>query len=170
MKTVESSPDMSSAGILISLLVRFPEIFSINYNLIEARFRLSFMLKGTLEKEHYIKFKRHFIKCVQAYRDVANIDTLLPKIGRRTVNMWTLLNVTWEKETISFEEVDLVRSLVLSEFKNDVIIDLRGNRCLDDDLSAGDKNIIEYMLPPQSRREENLFAFREAGKVYVFDK
>lgn len=168
MNPKQNSEELSNVDLLIFLLVRFPHIFTINYNLVEAKLKLSFMLKININYETYKKFKKVFYESVQAYCELSKLESI-PKINRKITKSWTLLQVTFNKKSITVEEINLVSNLILSEFKHNVIIDTRNDGYLE--IKKTDKDdLIEYLLSRKKENEENLLAFREAGKVYVFDK
>ncbi|MEW5921058.1 MAG: hypothetical protein AB1796_09000 [Bacillota bacterium] len=161
--------ETSHASMLIFLLLRYPQIFIINFNLAKELFRISFMLKIKLDNERYIKFRKSFSECLGIYKDMVGV-TRSPRINRRNVDNRTLLQVTWKNDNISIEEVNLVSSLVLKEFHKDLIIETRKESFIQRNSAEGDERF--ELLPPRRKEneEENLFAFREAGRVYVFDK
>jgi hypothetical protein len=143
MRHKPKTEELSNVSLLIYLLVHFPQIFTINYNLVEAKIKLSFMLKINIGHDAYIKFKRRFYECVRAYSELSTLDSI-PRLNRKVTKSWTLLQVTFNRKSITVEEVNLVSNLILNQFKN--------------------------LLSRKKEHEENLLAFREAGKVYVFDK
>lgn len=166
MKLEQASEELSNVDLLIFLLVRFPEILSINYNLAETKFTLSFMLKRIVENDQYILFKKGFLTSFKAYNEISGFNHFLPRLCKKIIKPWTLLQVTLKKERITFEEVNLISSLVLNEFKNDVVIDCRDNYYFESKI-----NNNEYLLSrKKENEEENLIAFRESGKVYIYDK
>lgn len=161
--------ETSHASMLIFLLLRYPQIFIINFNLSKELFRISFMLKVKLDNGRYIKFRKNFSECMAIYKDMVGISCS-PRISRKNVDKRTLLQVTWKNNNISIEEVNLVSSLVLKEFHDDLIIETRKESLIQRNSAEGDERF--ELLPPRRKEseEENLFAFREAGRVYVFDK
>ncbi|NLX91270.1 MAG: hypothetical protein GXZ07_06720 [Firmicutes bacterium] len=170
MKLKQVPEELSTVDLLIVLLLRFPEIFTIKYNLPETKFELSFMLKSNPEKSRYIKFKESFDEAAKAYNELAKLKTAVPKLSRKFIDSWVLLQVTWKKDNITFEEVNLINQIISNEFKNDLVLDSRVDEPLEKDLSFKEE-FIEFLLSRKNEKnEENLFAFREAGKVYVFDR
>lgn len=160
--------ETSHANMLVFLLLRYPQIFTINYNLAKDLFRISFMLKIKLDNERYIKFKKSFSECMHFYKNMAGVASS-PRINRRNIDDRTLLQVTWKNDHISIEEVNLVSSLVLKEFYKDLIIETREESIIWRNTNEAEER---YELWPQRKREneENLFAFRESGRVYIYDK
>ncbi|MGI6318570.1 MAG: hypothetical protein GX263_10280 [Firmicutes bacterium] len=170
MKYKQASEDISNVDLLIFLLVRFPEIFTIKYNQAQEKFTLSFMLRIDIDHDHYIRFKNKFLTCLKAYNDLSGSRQPLIKLCKRFIKPWTLLQVTLKKERISFEEVNLISNLVLNEYKNGLVFDSRDNNNFDNKIIEKEE-LIEYLLPRKKKSdEENLIAFRESGKVYIYDK
>lgn len=167
----QATEDISMADLLISFLVRFPAIYTLNYNLAEEEFRFSFILTKDLGKEEYIEFRKKLYEHLQAYREILNLEkSSTPRIKKSSIVPWTLLEITWKRENISLEIVNLTTSVILNEFKNEVIIDLRDENCFEPD-NAEEEGLIEYLFfRKNEKEEENLFAFRESGKVFVYDK
>jgi len=162
------SEETSHANMLVFLLLRYPQIFTINFNLAKELFRISFMLKNKPDNERYIRFKKSLSDCMHFYKYLAG-TARSPRINRRNMDNCTLLQVTWNNKHISIEEVNLVSSLVLKEFYKDLIIETRKESIMQRNAKEADER---YELLPHRKREneENLFAFRESGRVYIYDK
>ncbi|HHU76136.1 MAG TPA: hypothetical protein GXZ24_04480 [Firmicutes bacterium] len=170
MKLKQVSEELSTVDLLVMLLLRFPEIFTINYNLLKSRFELSFMLEKNLGDNKYRKFKENFENATMAYIELSKQESAIPKLSYKAIDSWTLLRVTWEKGNIAFEEVNLVNQIIRSEFKDVLVLDSRVEGLLERDASSNEE-FIEFLHPKRNENdEENLFAYREAGKVYVYDK
>jgi hypothetical protein len=92
-----------------------------------------------------------------------------PKLKRKAVKSWTLLQVIFMRKNITMEEVNLTSNLILSHFKENLIMETRSSSSLDMGKTYNGE-FIEYLLSSKKQDEKNLLAFREAGKVYVFDK
>lgn len=168
MKLKQNSEELSNVSLLIYLLVNFPEIFTIKYNQLKSKIKISFMLKINLGDEAYIKFKKRFYECLQEYSKLLNLESI-PKLTRRVTKSWTLLEVTFYRKSITVEEVNLICNLILNQFKKNVIIDERNDSSLELKKS-NQEEVIEFLLSKKKEHEKKLFAFRESGKVYVFDK
>ncbi len=160
--------ELSSTSLLIYLLVNFPEIFTIKYNRLESKIKISFMLNIKIEDEVYIKFKKRFCECFQEYNKLLHLKNI-PKINRRITKSWTLLEVTFYRKSIAVEEVSLICYLLSNQFKKNLIIDERQDSFLEKE-KFGQEDAFKYLLSGKKEPEKKLFAFRDAGKVYVFDK
>lgn len=170
MKLKQASEEISNVDLLIFLLVRFPEIFTIKYNQARGKFTLSFMLRINIDNDQYLRFKSKLFTCLKAYNDLSGSGQSLTRLCKRFIKPWTLLQVTLKKERISLEEVNLISSLVLNEYKNGLVFDSRDNNIFDN-KTIEKEELIEYLLTRKKKNEEeNLIAFRESGKVYIYDK
>ncbi len=168
MNLKQMPEETSSVNMLIYLLLRYPQIIFINYNLAKNLFCISFMLKEKLETERYITFRKSFSECLVTFKEIVGVNHSTG-IKRKNVDGRTLLQITWKNKNISIEEVNLVSSLVLKEFHRELIIESRKENYIPKNNDEGEA--YEYLQTRRKEREEeNLFAFREAGRVYVFDK
>ncbi len=169
MSLKQMPEETSSVNMLIYLLLRYPQIIFINYNLAKNLFCISFMLKEKLENERYITFRKGFSDCLVTFKEIVGVNHST-QIKRKNVDGRTLLQVTWKNKNISIEEVNLVSSLVLKEFHRELIIETRKENYISQ-KNNDESEVYEYLQTrKKEREEENLFAFREAGRVYVFDK
>lgn len=153
-----SSSKLSVKDFLFLLLIQFPEIFTINYNLMEDQFKLTFLIKKSGKR--YIEFVKKFRDIIKAYRTMPEGKIYSLKITLSNVNSWKLLQIAWKKEDITFEDVNLIIELVIKEFSQEIIIENRNNSFEDVNYHR------DFTLTPS----QNLFAYREAGKVYVLHK
>ena len=161
--------ETSSVNMLIYLLLRYPQIIFINYNLAKNLFCISFMLKEKLDAGRYISFRKSFSDCLVTFKEIVGLNHATG-IKRKNVDGRTLLQITWKNDNISIEEVNLVSSLVLKEFHRELIIETRKENYIHR-KNNDEAEVYEYLQPRRKEKdEENLFAFREAGRVYVFDK
>ncbi|MGI5876570.1 MAG: hypothetical protein ACOX6X_07140, partial [Dethiobacteria bacterium] len=93
--------NISMADLLIAFLVRFPAIFTLNYNLAEAKFRFSFIITKVLEQEKYLRFRKILYEHLKTYYEILNLEEpTYPKIRKSVLDSWTLLEITWTRENI----------------------------------------------------------------------
>lgn len=159
MKLENSSKSgLSVKDFLFLLLVQFPEIFTINYNLLEEQFKLTFLLQTSEGK--YGRFIKKFYRMIKVYSAMRGERIYSLKVYLGNVKSWKLLQVSWKKENMTYEDVNLIIELVVQEFSNELVIENR-NYGFDD---------MNYQKDLNLNSSENLFAYREAGKVHVLHK
>ncbi len=161
--------DAYTANLLISLLIRFPEILSINFDRAQDRCKFTFMLSGKYEREQVLRFRRTCKESLETYFNLTG-EAFAIKIGVTFSRRPNLLEITSNTTLLSLEAIQLICGLVSNAFGEAL---LKDDECQDnsrDDLSRHEE-IIDYLLSHSAgTKQENLFAFREAGRVYVFDK
>ncbi len=164
-QTENGTEDSYFVNLLISVLTRYPEIFTVCYDLIETKCKLSYMIKRPLWGEKYISFKDKLRESFALYCDLLGTGTVIPVINKISFSSMTLLELSWGTQTLSLGEINLVNELIITEFKKTIVSDIREAEV------SGQGELIEYLLPyKRENKEKHLFAFRDAGKVYVYDK
>jgi len=162
--------DAYTANLLISLLIRFPEILSINFDMQQDRCKFTFMLSGKHKREDVVRFRRMFEESLQTYLNLTG-EVFSVKITATLSRKLNLLEITSNTTLLSLEAIQLICGLVNTSFGERLLKDAEcQDHSRDDDLSRHEE-IIDYLLSHSAgTKQENLFAFREAGRVYVFDK
>lgn len=162
--------DAYTANLLISLLIRFPEILSINFDMPNDRCKFTFMLSGKYKREEVLSFRRTCKESLETYINLTG-ETFSVKIAVTFSSKLNLLEITSSTTLLSLEAIQLICGLVSNTFGEALLKDAEcQDNSRDDDLSRHEE-IIDYLLNHSvGAKQENLFAFREAGRVYVFDK
>ncbi|MBT9173596.1 MAG: hypothetical protein DDT21_01997 [Syntrophomonadaceae bacterium] len=162
--------DAYTANLLISLLIRFPEILSINFNMPQNRCKFTFMLSGRQEREEVLRFRKTFKDALETYINLTG-EYFSVKIAATFSHRLNLLEITSNTTFLSLEAIQLICGLVATSFGESLLKDAEcQDSTRDDDLSRHEE-IIDYLLSHSvGSRQDNLFAFREAGRVYVYDK
>jgi hypothetical protein len=161
--------DAYTANLLISLLIRFPEILSINFDRSKDRCKFTFMLSGKCEREEVLRFRKTCKESLETYFNLTG-EAFTVKIGVSFSRKPNLLEITSNTTFLSLDAIQLICGLVSNAFGEALLKDDECNDNSHDDLSRHEE-IIDYLLNHSvGAKQENLFAFREAGRVYVFDK
>lgn len=164
-------PESSPVNILVDLLLNFPEIYTITLNLPSATCSLSYMVR--------CKFGRKEQAAVeQQIRD--NLETFY-YLNRYEAK--EQVRITWERyldltqlriilsyDYLLSETVSLLNALLGDLFQSDLITENRTGR-------GSRRPVRESIGEPapapgtlSHRQSDQLIAFRDSGKVYVFDK
>jgi hypothetical protein len=162
--------DAYTTNLLISLLMRFPEVMTINYDVPKDCVKFTFMLGGSVEKTEFMRFKKLLSESLSAYQDLTGEDFVMKAKLVRSGNL-TLLELSGCTTTLSLEAIQLVTGIVDSVFDDILFRDAETLDAVRDDELMRQEEIIEYLLSHSTgSKQESLIAFREAGKVYVYDK
>lgn len=161
-----------SAGLLISMLMRYPEICAISYNPDDNLITLSFSFAGPVGEERFRQGSARLNECLVAYSFLQGKEPPMVAIHWTTLEKTSLLKVEYDVSAVSKGEIALIISFLQEEFGDCLIRDLEiGDPMSEDDLLLQDE-FINYMLEKFKGAvpRKKLIAFREEGKVHVFKK
>ncbi|WP_418789926.1 hypothetical protein [Phosphitispora sp. TUW77] len=169
-KTAPNNEVSDSIGLLISILVRYPELGTINYDPVLQQLRFTFIFSCVLDEEKLVNFKDTVVASIQAYNAFENRVPLVTDVRFNPCEEFTMLEVIRDVGTLTQEELSMIIELVHHNFKKDLIFEKNDN-LLEEDLLIQEE-LIEHMLEniKISYPEKNLIAFREDGRVLVFNK
>ncbi|MBU7005248.1 hypothetical protein [Phosphitispora fastidiosa] len=169
-KTAPQDEVSDSIGLLISILVRYPELGTINYDPELQQLRFTFIFSGVLDEEKMVNFKDMVVASIEAYNSLENRSPLVTEVRFNPCEEFTMLEIIRDVGTMSQEELSMLIELVHSNFKKDLIFE-KNEYLLEEDLLIQEE-LIEHMLEniKLSFPQKNLIAFREDGRVLVFNK
>lgn len=165
-----SLDDTYYVNLMVNLLVRFPEIFTINYNVANFSCSFSYMIRKTLKGEEYRELCRYLDQSVQALRYFQKKEPVRMRVRKKNIGALTHLEISFAATPPATEEISLVTSLLRESFIESLVAEFRPDEAEWDEGENTWEEYLGFMMARGERKEENLFAFREAGKVYVFDK
>lgn len=159
-----------SIGLLISILVRYPEVATINYDPQSKVLQFTFMLTELLDEPCLKVFTSKFIKCLEIFNRLEDRTPQEINLRYSHFNKMTVIEVKRDVETLTRGEIGLIIDLIREEFKEDLLAENSGD-FLEEDLLLQEE-IIEHMLESMkgSVPQKKLIAFREEGRVLVFNK
>jgi hypothetical protein len=159
-----------SVGLLISILVRYPQVASINFDPLEQILRFNFICSQVLNEQEFEEFKMLLYNSNQTYNYLEKKDALLIEIVHQVYDDLTLVEIKRDVGTLVQEEIALVVA-VFNQFMGGNLVSDINEAIIEEDLIVQEE-IIEHMLESvrSSVEDQRLYAFREEGKVMVFNK
>lgn len=160
-----------SVSLLISILVRYPEVGSLHYDPQEQAMRFTFLLTRALSDEAFVQLEQRITGSLEA---LSYLEARPPRQLRLERSLLgdhlTMIEIQRDVGSLTQEEISLVISLMRSSFRHELIID-PGDSLYEDELALQDE-MIEQMLEDLrgSRSDRRLVAFREEGRVMVFNQ
>lgn len=156
-------------NLMISFLIRYPEIASLRYNQGSQTLSFTVLLKEQVDEQR----QAQCIEFLQGYYEACRmLDTSFPVLGRvehSALDGVTVLVYEQQVERLTMMEVRLLVQL-FGEFYGDLIgADILSLQ--EEDLYAQEE-IIEQILGQKEtwRSEKSIVAYREGGRVYVYNK
>jgi hypothetical protein len=159
------------ANLIISMLVRYPEIGTINFNPEANSLKLTFMISGIPTAGDFESSKALIINSIAAYhmlQGIANINVDIELSSYEQVAMLTFIR---DVQTLSRGEINLVIKLLRERFGDRLVAD-HNDAMMEEDLLFQDE-VIEDMLESMRKQDNDhnsLIGIREDGRVFVFNK
>lgn len=150
--------------LLISLLVRFPQIGTVHYEPNERALRLVFLLKGA--HDNFPKFVQTFRDHLSLFHDLRQSDAGVTSLKRSENGVLTSVEVLRELSGLSLEELNLIVTLVSDFYGDDLIQD--GPEVGEDDEIEHNSVIESFLGLVPHCSLERLTGFRDNGRVLVF--
>jgi len=159
-----------SVGLLISILVRYPELGTINYEPHHKTLKFTFLLTKLLTEREFSHWERMLTLSLDTYWYIQKRRARVFETHRSAFGKITVLEIVRDIDTLTREEISLVIELVRAEFGQLLVIDAEES-LLEEDMVLQEE-LIQQMLEDfkLSRQDKNLIAFREEGRVLVFNK
>ncbi|PWK15499.1 hypothetical protein C7459_10335 [Tumebacillus permanentifrigoris] len=156
-------------NLLISFLIRYPELSSLRYNQATKTLSFTVLLKGEIATER----QTEFVEFLDSYHEACQmVDPKFPTRGRvehTVLDGVTVLVYEQRVEALNIVEVRLLMQLFV-EFYGSMI----GAEALplqEEELYAQEE-IIESILGAKEtwREEKSIVAYRDGGRVFVYNK
>jgi len=164
--------DSYHVNMIINLLLRFPEIFTVSYNLPAQTCSLLFMIKARVKAEQLASLRRMLNESLEAYRFFKKKEHCPVQVNKKYYYGFTHLELCLADNYLSGEEIGLISRLIKDKYGHALISELRFEEIDTLDDSPGSWEEIfpaPYKHGPECAVQK-LIAFREAGKVYVFNQ
>ncbi|OPY58208.1 MAG: hypothetical protein A4E55_01103 [Pelotomaculum sp. PtaU1.Bin035] len=159
-----------SVGLLISILVRYPEVATINFDPENQLLRFTFMFSKVLDDNELSNLKAKLMDSIEVYNFLEGKETSLISLSGQYCDNLTIIEIQRDVETLDQEEIALIVELFRQCLNNSLVTE-ENVQCIEEDLIAQEE-MIGHMLESMkgSSQDKYLFAFREEGRVLVFDK
>lgn len=167
----KSGEDVSdSVSLLISILVRYPQVGSINFDPDKQALKFNFIFAQEFEENDLQKFKTDFINSLETYNLLEGKKPREILLTYQRGENLTILEVERDVDTLSHEEISLIIALVEETFLQTLVTE-KNEYFLEEDLQMQEE-MIGHMLEnlKGNMQGKRLIAFREEGRVLVFNK
>lgn len=155
-------------NLLVSLLVRYPEISSVHVATANHALELSFLLRGTVEPARIDALARRLQACLDALSALDGRQRRILSVTGRAYRSLTRLVVSRSLRDLAAEEFPIILETVKEAFGDLVVID-EGESDLQEvvDEEAGLDATLEALRTKGVRQE--MIGIRDEGRVLVFN-
>lgn len=159
-----------SVGLLISILVRYPEVATINFDPENQLLKFTFIYSQVLGEAELDILKNKLLGSIEVYNLLEGKETRLVSLAHQVCDNLTMIEVQRDVDSLAQEEITLIVEL-FHQYLHKNLITEENEQLIEEDLIAQEE-IIEHMLESikGSNEDKRLFAFREEGRVLVFNK
>ncbi|MDF9407432.1 MAG: hypothetical protein A4E52_01297 [Pelotomaculum sp. PtaB.Bin013] len=160
----------SSVGLLISILVCYPEVAAINFDPEKQLLRFTFMYSKVLIDNELNDLKARLLSSIEVYNLLEGKDNNVILLNSQICDNLTIIEVQRDVNTLVQEEITLIVELFRQYFNNNLVTE--GYDYYIEEEIVAQEEMIGHMLERMkgTSQDKYLFAFREEGKVLVFDK
>lgn len=172
MPKFQQNDDRVSDGVnlLISILVRYPEIGTINYDADKHTIKLTFMLSTIPSETEFARLKATLTNSLAAYHVLQETKAAKADVDLSDCGGVAMLTILRDVPTLSKGEIALVITLLRDSLNNRLITDAN-DALLEEDLLIQEE-VIDNMLAniKDQYTGKGLIGIREDGRVLVFNK
>lgn len=157
-------------SLLISILVRYPEIGTINFNPRNHTLKFIFLMTKVLPDSDFLRFKEKMLMSLETLGYLENRRAGIINLERSVFEGITQFEIIRDVDSLTREEISLIIQLFRQEFPDNLVADYNDN-LIEEDLQMQEE-LIENMLEDLrvTSNDKNFIAFREEGRVLVFNK
>lgn len=159
-----------SIGLLISILVRYPEVGSIHFDPQSHGLKLIFIMAGTLDDRETLALTEKITESIETYYQLEKIKPQVMSLTWQCNDGYTILELKRDIDTLSRDELSFIIELFELHFHRVLVVDTC-EELFEEDLQIQEE-IIGHMLENMKNGlpDKKLIAYREEGKVLVFNK
>ncbi len=168
----DSLDETYHVNMLVDLLVRFPEICTINFNVPSSSCSLSYMIKRQLNRQEFKDLQQQVRENLQALYFLSGCENCGPPKTQMDIYPGiTRVQIVLKGDTLLEEAISLLTKTISSYFKTDLAGESPPDKegCLPS-MAAPPDDLSSRSTAGAGRRTSHFFAYRDEGKVYIYDK
>jgi hypothetical protein len=165
----EGEPFTNSMSLIVSLLIRYPEIATLSLNPEEGSFAFSFIFKRAFSPAEIKELRESLTESLYAMLELKNQQPSVLKISCRKLKGFSFLELKRDILSFSQEEITLVIGIIASKYAEEIIKDEDEGIAEEEQLFQ--EEMIDHMLEDlkDTRQERRLIGIREEGRVMIFN-
>jgi len=160
----------SSVSLLISILIRYPEVATINFDPDLQVLRFTFIYSRTLSDTEINGLQERVLSSIEVYNLLEGKEPQVVQLDYKISDNLTMIEIQRDVDTLVQEEIALMVEVFRHYIQNNLVTE-ESEQLVDEDLVVQEE-LIEHMLENVKTKSENkrLYAFRDEGRVLVFNK
>ncbi|ABZ84930.1 conserved hypothetical protein [Heliomicrobium modesticaldum Ice1] len=160
-----------SMGLLISILVRYPEVGTVNYDPARRVLKFTFLLQRESVKDKLPAIAQGVKTALEVFHELEGLSPLVTSVEPRLGDGLASLEVHRDVESLSLNEIALLIDL-LNQQAGQVILSEDEGEALQEEERLWQEELISHMLDSlkSGGYDQQVYAFREEGRVMVYNK
>lgn len=153
----------------ISVFIRNPELSSIQYKASKNLIAMEMILKGNIDCQQQQAFCQKTLAALKLFRKLRGIENTSLRINFDNRGNISVLSLFHDVLSLAEEEIDLYVRLVEVEFST--LLLRESNEVVLQDSSFNDlKMSLLQKINKPGHTYKNIFAYRDRGRMFVYDK
>ncbi len=157
-------------SLLVSILIRYPQISSLNYDPHGEMIRFGFLISEEISTERVLGFNQLLKSSLEAFHHLDGSEDFHVEVNVQSVDKITSMEISLYISTLSRDEISLLVLLLQDAFANHLVMDIH-DPTIEEEMQLQEEIIDSMLMDLQSgTHDRNFIAFREEGRVMVFNK
>ncbi|KAB2954172.1 hypothetical protein F9B85_00260 [Heliorestis acidaminivorans] len=161
-----------SMGLLISILARYPEVGTVTYDPLERMIQFSFLLHQDAEEKKMKVSAAVIEEALLLFHKLTKTNPQLLNVKVEKQNPISSLYINRDVDSLTFHEIALLVELLKQQVGSFCLSEKDNSNIIEDDEQLWQEEMITHLLDnlPGNEPSQSLYAYREEGRVMVFNK
>ena len=157
-------------SLLVSILIRYPQISSLHYDPHQEMIQFGFLVSEEISKERILDFEKILNSSLEAFHHLDCNDDVLLEIAVQHMENVTSIEISRNVNTLTRDEISLLVMLLQDAFTHHLVMDIH-DPTMDEEQQLQEEIIDSMLMDLQAgAHDRNFIAYREEGRVMVFNK
>lgn len=154
-------------GTLIAVIMRYPEVSSVQCDPEAKTMQITFVVKGALDHKSWLKVAEHARDALISYRELTRRALLSIDLTRTVIGEVTILELIRDTDTVSVEEIGILIEMLRDHCELAMLFD--PHDLLEEDMMVQEETIQERLQALVQEGSGQLVALRDEGRVLIFN-
>ena len=158
--------------LLASMLVCYPELYSVTYEPQDTEITLDYVVKGKINRSEMEEFANLLDKSLQAYQSLQGDEPVWLAVDADVNGALMTVHVRRQLATMLRGELDLLAELFCDKFGEALQLDSHTLDALEPEFSNMQNSLLDqtFDLAQASRIKERMIGMRDKDKVIVYNR
>ncbi len=156
-------------SLVVSFLIRYPELSSLRYNPESGVMAFTILLRGEATDQQQAQFESHVNDSLAVCQEYSRAISVLGTVSHALMDGVTILTYEQQVGLLSIMEIRLFMQLAIDFYQG--MFGDEGYPLPEEELELQERLIEQILKKKDAWREEKpIVAYRDGGKVFVYNK